>query len=99
MYRTRILISSSHQFCTAVKESGEEIEEFLTEIPIVNANIDDYTYYRIQTYCKHLKEDAKFSPFNLFKMSNSIFISILATALTYMVVMVQFKTTELPLKA
>ena len=99
MYRAHALISSTHQFCTAMKESGEEIEEFLTDFSIVNANIDDHILYKLHTFCKHLKEESKFSLFNLFQMNNSIFISIVATALTYIVVMVQFKTTELPLKA
>ena len=100
MYRAHALISSSHQFCTTLKESGEEIEEFLTENTIISMNmVDDHILYKIQIFCKHLKEESKFSPFNLFQMNNSIFLSIVATALTYIVVMVQFKTTELPLKA
>ena len=94
-----MLISSSHQMCLAMRESGEEIEEFLSECPIMNENTDEHLMYRIQTFCKNLKRDAKFSPLNLFLMDNTAFLSIVATALTYIVVMVQFKTTQLPLKA
>ena len=94
-----MLISSSHQMCLAMRESGEEIEEFLSECPIMNENTDEHLMHRIQTFCKNLKRDAKFSPLNLFLMDNAAFLSIVATALTYIVVMVQFKTTELPLLA
>ena len=93
-----MLISSSHQMCLAMRKSGEEIEEFLSECPILNENTDEHLMYRIQTFCKNLKSSA-FSPLNLFSMNNSAFLSIVATALTYIVVMVQFKTTQLPLKA
>ena len=94
-----MLISSNHQMSLAMSESGEEIEEFLSECPILNETIDEHFCYRIQTFCKSLKRDSKFSPLNLFLMNNGAFLSIVATALTYIVVMVQFKTTQLPLKA
>ena len=94
-----MLISSNHQLCLAMSESGEEIEEFLSECQILNEIIDEHLIYRIQTFCKKLKNDSKFSPFNLFQMNNGAFLAIVATALTYIVVMVQFKTTELPLLA
>lgn len=99
LYRAYMLISSNHHLCLAMRERGEEIEEFLTECSILNETIDDHLFYRIQTFCKKIKRDSKFSPLNLFSMNNGAFLSIVATAMTYIVVMVQFKTTQLPLKA
>ena len=92
-----MLINSSHQLVTAIKEVGEDIEEFLTGCPLTN--IDDHFIYKLQNLCKECKYGGKWSPLNLFDMSNEVYFSIVSTAFTYIIVMIQFKTTELPLKA
>ena len=99
MFRAYLLISSCHQLGKTIKESGEEIEEVLTSCSIINSNFDDYSVYRIQSFCKTLKQDTTLDPYNLFSINNSAFTSIVATFMTYIVVMIQFKTAELPLKA
>ena len=78
-----------------MKETGEAIEEFLSNY----MNLEDHFIHEIQGLCRDLKQDNTMNPFNLFIINNGAFMSIVATALTYIVVLVQFKTTELPLKA
>ena len=46
-----------------------------------------------------MKQDTTMDPYHLFSINNSAFTSIVATYMTYIVVMIQFKTAELPLKA
>ncbi len=88
-----------NELSRAMKESAEEIEEFLINCPIINANIGDMYLYKIQSLCKALKQENTIYPFHFFPINNGAFMSFLATSLTYIVVMVQFKTMDLPLKA
>ena len=82
-----------------MKECSEEIEEILTDSKLDCSLMDDHMVYKIQTFCKSLKEENVLIPYNLFKINNAAFLSILATGMTYIVVIIQFKTAELPLKA
>ena len=54
--------------------------------------------YKIKKMCKEMKSMA-LSPFNLFTMNFSTLVSVIATVLTYVIVLLQLKTVELPLKA
>ena len=83
----------------AMKESAEEVEEFVSNCPFFDAKIDEMYIYKIQSLCKTLKRENTMYPFNFFPINNGAFMSFLATSMTYIVVMIQFKTTELPLKA
>ena len=78
-----------------MKETGEAIEEFLSN----SLDLEEKFILESQILCRDLKQDNILNPFNLFIINNGAFMSIVATALTYIVVLVQFKTTELPLKA
>ena len=93
------MISSCHQLTKTIKESGEDIEEDITRCSILNSNFDDSTVFKIQTFCKTLKIENTLVPYHLFPINNGAFMSTIATFMTYIVVMIQFKTAELPLKA
>ena len=97
--RAYIMISATVRISKSMKECGEEMEETFTHCPMIFSSMDKHMIYKIQTSCKRLKEENKFAPYKLFGINYAAFLSIVATAMTYIVVMVQFKTSELPLKA
>ena len=97
--RAYILISATVLISKTMKECGEEMEETFTQCPMIFSTMDKHMIYKIQMSCKRLKEENKFAPYKLFGINYAAFLSIVAIALTYIVVMVQFKTSELPLKA
>ena len=74
------------------------IEDLILNDISLFQQIDEPMEYNIKKMCKEMKSMA-LSPFNLFTMNFSTLVSVIATVLTYVIVLLQLKTVELPLKA
>ena len=97
--RSYHIISEISEVTHSAKDGAEEIEEFFTDCEMIHENLSDQHRFRIKSFCKVLKQDTKLCPHKLFEINNTAFISFIATCLTYIVIAIQFKTVELPLKA
>ena len=97
--RSYHIISEISEVTHSAKDGAEEIEEFFTDCKMIHENLSDQHRFRIKSFCKVLKQDTTLCPHKLFEINNTAFMSFIATCLTYIVIAIQFKTVELPLKA
>ena len=89
----------SQELNEAMKSTGEDIEDLIIDCPFTNEMFDDQVEYKIKRIIKSIKEHTCMSPMGLFCINNAAFLTILSTILTYIIVLMQIKTTELPLTA
>ena len=89
----------SQELNEAMKSTGEDIEDLIIDCPFTNEMFDDQVEYKIKRIIKSIKQHACMSPMGLFCINNAAFLTILSTILTYIIVLMQIKTTELPLTA
>ena len=97
--RSYHIISEISEVTHSAKGGAEEIEDFFTDCPMIHETLSDEQRFRIKSFCKVLKKDTTLCPHKLFEINNTAFMSFIATCLTYIVIAIQFKTVELPLKA
>ena len=89
----------SQELNEAMKSTGEEIEDLIIDCPFTNEMFEDQIEYKIKRIIKSIKEHTCMSPMGLFCINNAAFLTILSTIMTYIIVLMQIKTTELPLTA
>ena len=89
----------SQELNEAMISAGEDIEDLIINCPFTNEMFDDQVEYKIKRIIKSIKEHTCMSPMGLFCINNAAFLTILSTILTYIIVLMQIKTTELPLTA
>ena len=75
------------------------IQDLILNNPSIFKQIDENMEYDIKKTCKEMKTINPVCPFNLFAMNLSELQNVLTTALTYIIVLMQLKTAEMPLKA
>ena len=97
LYRVYQTITDSQELTKAMKEVAEELEDHLVNSEKMTEIFDEKTEFKMRKICKDLKEKSSICPFDLFPINREAFLSMTATALTYIVVLIQFKTSELPL--
>ena len=90
-------ISDCQELSEAMKNVAEELEDHLTDCKEMSEKFDDQCEYKMKQICRRLKEKSSISPFDLFPINKEALLSLFASALTYIIVLLQFKTSELPL--
>ena len=88
----------SQELNEAMITTGEEIEDLIISCPFTNEFFEEgQNEYRIKRIIKKIKGHTCMSPMGLFCINNAASLTILSTILTYIIVLMQIKTTEIPL--
>ena len=99
MLRMYYLIFKVHTLGDTLVKTADEIEEHLTLNDNIMQNMDKVTKYKVKKMCKDMRDMKTFSPYGIFTINQEAFLSIIAVSLTYIVVLMQFKTSEIQLKS
>ena len=89
----------SQEMNSAMKSTAEEIEDLVIDCPWTNEIFDDQMEVKVKHVIKSIKGHTFMSPMSLFPINNAAFLTIMSTIMTYIIVLMQLKTTELPLIA
>ena len=90
------IISDVQELLETSKNIAEDLEETTTNCKNFEFWVTEEIQYKIAKLCKELKENV-LSPYDLFHINREAFMAIVSTALTYIIVLMQFKSFELPL--
>ena len=83
----------------SIHDCIESIQEELTDSDQFGWLLDERNEILARKLCIGLQEQSNLSPLALFDLDKGSLLTIINTSITFIVVLVQFKTAELPLKA
>ena len=90
--------TSVHRLSISLQNCIECIEDEMTDCEKYFEVIQEKEEVKFKHLCRKLKALSNLTPLDLFDMNKGQLLSVFSTSLTYIVVLVQFKTSELPLK-
>ena len=97
LYRDFLANSQSYHLKQMLNKTADTIEEISTKSSQNYEKVEQFQEIKIRKICLDLRELSKPLVYNLFEMDRSSFVTVIATALTYIVVLFQFQTSEMPL--
>ena len=95
--RVYYVISDASHLRKTISETSEYLEESLV-FDMPDFEMSEVMEEQIKRISKKLKTDCHLFPYKLFLINNEAFLAIITIALTYLVVLLQLKTAELPLE-
>lgn len=87
----------SQKLGDAMIEACEDIKDYFVRKEDHISKLTPEQMYKLKALCKQLDNPTPMTPLGLFSMKQSALLSAFGTSLTYIIVLIQFKTTELPL--
>lgn len=81
-----------------MKQTSDTLEDVLSSSPAYMDSMDDLYSMKMGQVIQRLKGGYRLMSFKMFSINREAFMGLLSTAITYIVVLLQFKTTEIPLE-
>jgi hypothetical protein len=97
-FASRLTFTSndSQDLANTLQTVAKDFEDYIIDCPYLEG-LDVTSEKQLQELCKALKKDVPLNPYSLFVMNKSALFSAVTTSLTYIIVLLQFKTAEIPL--
>ena len=89
----------SQRLASAMFRSAKIIQDIVINDAKAFEHVDETMEYEVRKLCQDMRASHPICPFNLFSTNLSTLLNVLSTALTYVIVLMQLKFVELPLKA